>query len=186
MRPEVKPGDYIMGISGSGGGLPRRILLWMSVAESLTFKQAYERGRTDKVFRAIRGKAIHVRPRKNGVYSPGVPESYEHIPHAPHSDDWRADIRGDRDVFLVGGKDSWVSEREGPEITEQIVELLSEGITWKGHATTRNPLTENAVGKHAVVTGNIAQQIISRMPRVLTPLRFSSPRIACAHTCSCN
>ena len=60
-----------------GGGLPRRILLWMTVAERLTFKQAYERGRTDKVFRAIRGKAIHVRPRKNGVYSPGVPEFYE-------------------------------------------------------------------------------------------------------------
>ena len=67
-----------------------------------------------------------------------------------------------------------VSEREGPEITEQIVELLREGVTWRGQATTRNPLTENAVGKHALVTSNIAQQIISRMPRVRTPLRFSS------------
>jgi len=42
----------------------------MPVIQKVTFRQAYERGKTDKIFRAIRGKAIHVRPRRVAVPSP--------------------------------------------------------------------------------------------------------------------
>lgn len=188
MRPDVEPGDYILGISGSGAGHPRRVLLWMRVAERLTFRQAYERGKTDKTFRGIRGKAIHVRPRRFAVHFAGEPECYEHINGAPHSDDWRTDIRGSRDVFLVGGRHSWVADSDkAPQVTEELVELLKEGINWKGHATIRNPLTENARGKHAVMTGRAAQEVISRVQRVPKPFNSSRRRsaYACVRTCSC-
>jgi hypothetical protein len=140
MRPDVEPGDYIMGISGATAGYPRRVLLWMRVDEKLTFKQAYDRGKTDVVFRAIRGDAIHVRPRRVAVHLPGEPACYEHIRRGPHSDDWRTDIKGERDAFLVGDKASWVLESEGPEVTQELIGLLRKRITW-GQPTIRNPLT---------------------------------------------
>jgi hypothetical protein len=189
MRPNVKRGDYIMGISGSAAGNPRRVILWMRVSETMTFRQAYERGKTDETFRAVRGTAIHVRPRRLAVHFPGDPEGYEHIHGAHHSDDWRADVRGKRDVFLVGGKYSWVIESdEAPEVTEELVELLKEGIHWRGNATIHNPLTEHAVGKHACVTGRAAQQVITWLGRVRRPVEASRPRTAsvCNRTCACN
>jgi len=91
MRPEVRPGDYILGISPSHARSPRRVLLWMRVAEKMTFAEAYRRGNTDKAFRAARGHAIHVRPNSFRV---GKPASYAHISGAPHSHHWRSDIEG--------------------------------------------------------------------------------------------
>ncbi len=185
MRPEVRPGDYIMGISGSGAGMPRRVLLWMQVSEVMTFADAYELGKKDRVFRSLRGPAIHVR-RVNGVkFSPGVPECYEHIPGACHADDWHSDVMGNRDAFLVGGEDSWVAEAEGPQVTEFIVDFLREGITWAGTATPKNPLTENAIGKHVLLTGRTAKNLISWVPRLEEPMQSSRPRRSCVHTCSC-
>lgn len=186
MRPHVRPGDYILGISGASAGRPRRVLLWMKVDERMTFKDAYERGETNKVFRDVRGTAIHVRPRNVPVYRPGDPGSYEHIPGAPHSDGWRSDLKGDRDVFLTGVKGSWIASDKGPEVTDVLVELLREGIDWKGHATIHRPLTENARGKHALVIGSTARQIISWIPRVRTSLESQpGPRSACARKCAC-
>src|SRR5947209_8200773 len=69
MRPDVQTGDYILGISGAGAGLPGRVLLWMKIDKRMTFKEAYDRGTTDIVFRALRGTAIHVRPRKLSFHS---------------------------------------------------------------------------------------------------------------------
>lgn len=191
MRPDVKHGDYIMGISGSAAGNPRRVILWMRVAETMTFREAYERGKTDKVFRAIRGTAIHVRPRGLAAhFSPGDPECYEHIRGAHHSKDWKSDVRGRRDVFIVGEKQSWVIQsKAAPEVKAELVELLKEGIHWKGLPTIRNPFTEHAQGKHATVTGFAAAQIISRFSRlrVRRPLEESRPETSCPcdRTCAC-
>jgi hypothetical protein len=163
MRPHVKRGDYIMGISGSGAGRPRRVLLWMRVAKPMSFRDAYEKGRTNNAFFNVRGKAIHLRPRKDVAYKRGNPECYVHIKGAHHGDDWRSDVKGDRDAFLVGRKGSWVADVEGPEVTQELVALLRQGCpsTWTGQATVSNPLTQYPRGKHAVVTGEHAQQIIS-------------------------
>lgn len=186
MRPDVEPGDYIMGISGAGAGRPRRVLLWMKVDKRMTFKEAYERGETDKVFRDVRGTAIHVRPRNVPLHQPGDPGCYEHIHGAPHSDEWQTDLKGKRDVFLTGARGSWVAAKKGPEVTEVLVDLLRDGIKWKGNATVTHPLTENARGKHALLVGATARQIILWVPRVQTPPESNLvSRNACARKCSC-
>lgn len=187
MRPEVVPGDYILGISGAGGGTPRRVLLWMRVREKISFAEAYRRGRTDHVFRAARGCAIHVRPRAGAAFLPGWPSSYEHIPGAPHLEGWRNDIRGERDAFLVGDVRSWVAGDDGPEVTMDLVSLLRAGVTWKGEPTLENPLTKNARGKHAVVEGAAARRIIDLMrPKRMRSTESSSRAFnACHGRCGC-
>jgi len=187
MRPDVQPGDYIMGISGAGAGRPRRVLLWMKVDKRMTFKDAYDRGETDKAFRDVRGTAIHVRPRNVPLHHPGDPGCYEHIPGAPHSDEWESDLKGKRDVFLTGTKGSWVAAEKGPEVTAVLVDLLRDGINWKGNVTVTHPLTENARGKHALVVGTTARQIISWIPRGRIGIGSESgPRSACSRKCSCD
>jgi hypothetical protein len=37
------------------------------------------------------------------------------------------------------------AEAEKPQVTESLIELLKEGITWRGLATQDNPLTENGL-----------------------------------------
>lgn len=188
MRPELKPGDYIMGISRAGAGKQRRVLLWMQVAKRMTFADAYLRGNSDWVFRAARGHAIHVRPREGSNFRAGEVASYEHIPNAPHSNKWRSDIRGKRDAFLVGSKASWVAAANAPKVTQELVDLLKTGISWSGKATVKNPLTQNARGKHAVLTGKEAQRVIDWVPRVSHPVRFSIPAThsVCVRSCSCD
>jgi len=185
MRPHVKKGDYIMGISPAGIGEQRRVLLWMRAEEPMTFAQAYELGKTDRLFRLARGNAIHVRPKRGVNHIAGNPEAYEHIPHATHSSDWRTDIRGKRDAFFVGNKDSWAAEAGGPVVTEELVELLREGIKWKGNPTTQNPLTENARGRHALLTEEAAQRVIQWVPEPNRRLFSSGSRIRCGRHCSC-
>jgi hypothetical protein len=186
MRPNVKPGDYVIGISGSDAGNPRRVLLWMKVDEKLTFKEAYDRGEKDNVFRSLRGTAIHVRPADVPLHLAGDPNCYQHIQGAPHADEWRSDLKGAREVFLTGAKGSWVAEADGPVVTATLVELLRAGITWKGLATLDNPLTENARGKHACLTGRTADQVISLMPQIsLQSVSSQHQHSACARKCSC-
>src|ERR1035438_3541305 len=72
MRPEVKKGDYIMGISPAGR--TRRVLLWMHVDRPMTFADAYQRGDSDRLFRLARGNAIHVRPKEVGEHVRGNPD----------------------------------------------------------------------------------------------------------------
>jgi hypothetical protein len=67
MRPESETGDYIMGISPAGVGDPRRVLLWMQVAERMSFGEAYLRGKKNKFLRIARGHAIHVRPKGEAI-----------------------------------------------------------------------------------------------------------------------
>lgn len=186
MRPKVQEGDYIMGISPAGVGEHRRVLLWMRVEEKMTFADAYQRGETDRHFRLARRNAIHVRPRRGVDHVHGIPETYEHIPHADHSSDWRTDIEGERDAFFIGDSGSWVAGYGGPVVTQEAVELLREGITWKGNATLQNPLTENPRGKHALLSGSAARRIIEWVPEPTKRL-LSSPSTAsnCRRRCSC-
>jgi hypothetical protein len=186
MRPEMEVGDYVMGISPAGVGEQRRVLLWMRVQEKLTFAQAYKRGETDERFRLARGNAIHVLPRKGVDTVEGDPDTYEHIPHATHSSDWRTDIEGRKDAFFVGDKDSWVAESQGPIVTEELVELLREGIKWRGHATVHNPLTENPRGKHALLTGEAARRVIDWVPEPTKRMLSSPSKTTCCHRkCAC-
>jgi hypothetical protein len=185
MRPGMRVGDYVMGISPAGVGKQRRVLLWMHIAEAMTFAQAYNRGETDRLFRFARGNAIHVRPKKGVNHVEGDPDTYEHIPRATHSSDWRTDIRGKRDTFFFGDKDSWAAESGGPVVTQELVELLREGIKWRGKPTIQNPLTENARGKHALLTGEFALSVIHWLPRPRKRLFSSRSRIRCGRHCSC-
>jgi hypothetical protein len=185
MRPYVKKGDYIMGISPAGVGQSRRVLLWMRVEKPMTFAEAYERGESDRLFRLARGNAIHVRPKKGIDHVAGNAGAYEHIPHAPHSSHWQSDIEGKKDAFLVGLRGSWVAGRDAPVVTEELVELLREGIKW-GNPTLQNPLTEHARGKHALLTGIAAHRLIKWVPEPNKRLH-SSPSNAtrCRRKCSC-
>lgn len=185
MRPNLKEGDYVMGISPAGVGEHRRVLLWLHIAKAMTFGEAYELGDKDRIFRAARGNAIHVRPKKGLRPQPGNPNTYEHIPHATHASDWKTDILGKRDAFFVGDELSWIAEDDAPEVTEELVELLRKGITWSGQATVQNPLTENARGKHVLLTGKEATRIIQsvRVPKKI--LASSRPIILCRRYCIC-
>jgi hypothetical protein len=185
MRPAARPGDYILGISRCGIGTPRRVLLWMRVMEKMTFAQACWRGEKNGTFKAARGHAIHVRPKEGAEYKPGDLKSYEHISRAPHPHKWRKDIVGRKDVFLVGGKGSWVAEGDGLIVTEHLAELLRKGIDWSGEATVRNPLTQNTRGKHALVTGTAARAILSLIPPVMRTIRSSGLRTVCVRDCPC-
>jgi hypothetical protein len=157
MRPKVEEGDYIMGISPAGR--ERRVLLWMRVDKLMTFAEAYERGDTDRLFRLARGNAIHVRPREVGEHVRRNPDAYEHIPRAMHPDNWRTDIRGDRDVFISGANGSWVADEEPPVVTQDLVDLLPKE-KGGGVPTIQNPLTRNARGRHVCLTGDTACRVI--------------------------
>ncbi|MBI4479121.1 MAG: hypothetical protein HY651_03770 [Acidobacteria bacterium] len=187
MRPLVRPGDYVMGISPAGIGEQRRVLLWMEVAERMTFAEAYERGRKDKYFLAARRHAIHVRPRKDVKFEPGNPLCYEHIPNAPHRNKWSDDLKGNRDVFLVGAKGSWVAQESGPSVDQELFEMLQEGIRW-GRASLQNPLTENPRGKHAHVMGETVQEILSWLPKMKKTVLSSDlrNRTVCIAKCPCD
>jgi hypothetical protein len=184
MRPEVREGDYIMGISGSTAPHPRRVLLWMRVEERLTFRAAWERGDFDPTFRKLRGMAMHIRPRRVTADVPS-PDCYEHVHGAPHGGDWKNDVKGDRDVFLVGDPSSWLTSADGPEVTSELLEVLRGGITWKGEATLKNPLTNNARGKHVLLTGKLAEQVIRWMPKLMTDVKTRRDNSACERSCSC-
>lgn len=184
MRPDVTVGDYILGISGSAAGSPRRVLLWMKVKEVITFMEAWKRGEADRTFRDLRGGAIHIRPRQGAETLPS-PDCYEHIPGAQHEDDWRNDVRENRDVFLLGDSSSWVASENGPEVTPELAEWLRTGITWEGEATPSNPLTQNARGKHVLLAGQVADNIIHWVPSISTVTRTNGRRNRCAKSCDC-
>lgn len=149
----------------------------------MRFVDAWKRGKSDATFRKLRGKAIHIRPLKDaeGLSSP---DCYEHISGAQHDADWRSDVSGNRDVFLVGASGSWIAEEDSPEVTQELVEALRVGIDWKGHATIDNPLTENARGRHVLLTGAVAQGVIVSMPKRRT-VSAKGAKSGCQHECHC-
>ena len=129
MRPRMKVGDYVFGISPSGKR-PRRIVYAARIAEKMTFGQAYER------FPKLRGPAgpIHVQPARMPLSA--FPDSlYEHIPGANHPSDWRSDIRTQElDAFFVCGPAGKVLGRwlgpAGPVVTGGILALLKTCEVW--------------------------------------------------------
>ena len=96
MRPKVKAGDYIIGLSPSKLK-PRRIVFVCRVEERISFREAYER------FPGLRGPAgpIHVRP-VHGI-GPFPSNSYEHIPGANHEGGWGGRPRDSRLGRLLCG-----------------------------------------------------------------------------------
>ncbi len=187
MRPEIGEDDYIVGISPAGVGKSRRVLLWMRVKERITFGEAYQRGKSNSRLRAARGHAIHMRPKRGLAFHPGDVGSYEHIPGAPHGDDWASYVEGKRDVFLIGAPESWVAESQAPVVDGTLLKLLKIGARWKGHATIDNPLTENARGRHAKIGGKTARQIrewiAERSPSERVQQSHSHTR--CGRKCDC-
>jgi hypothetical protein len=100
----------------------------------------------------------------------------------------RTTFAGERDAFLVGDDRSWVAGAGGPEVTEKLVSLLGAGITWKGQASVRNPLTQNARGKHALICGQAAHKIVELMAGVkMRPEDWPHSKIpkACSGRCGC-
>ncbi len=183
MRPEIRCGDYIMGISPANVGV-RRVLLWMHVDETMTFARAYERGESERLLRLARGGAIHVRPKRAIAHEPGNPATYEHIPGADHSQDWQEDIRGSRDVFLSGAGDSWAVQEDAQSVNEELVKLIQTAIGYET-ASVKYPLTKNARGKHAVVSGSAARRMIAWVAAPHNPVHSSGNHIKCKYHCSC-
>jgi hypothetical protein len=123
MRPKIKCGDYVFGISSSKTH-PRRILFAAKIEEGITFKEAYER------FPDLRGPGgpIHVRPIKGTGSFPT--SAYEHIPGSMHTGNkWRRDLATpERDAFFVCSErfdwqGRWLGVC-GPEIDGAILSFL--------------------------------------------------------------
>jgi len=122
MRPKVRPGDFVFGLSPSSVG-PRRIVFIGHVEERIAFREAHER------FPELRGPEgpIHVAP----VNRPGAfPRcSYAHVHGAMHEDTWEDDLASrELDAFFVCAERSgcvgqWLG-KNGPELNQDILDFL--------------------------------------------------------------
>jgi hypothetical protein len=122
MRPKMRSGDYIFGISPSKLR-PRRVLFAAKIEERITFAEAYKR------FRDLRGPEgpIHVRPIQGTGSFPA--SHYEHIPDSMHETDWRSDLATpEMDAFFVCSRRVDWQERwlgvYGPEIDNGLLDFL--------------------------------------------------------------
>ena len=122
MRPKVKSGDYVFGISPSKLR-PRRVLFTAKIEERITFSEAYIR------FPDLRGPEgpIHVCPIQG---TGSFPEShYKHIPGSMHENDWQRDLSAhERDAFFVctervDWQGRWLGVY-GPEVDDEILSFL--------------------------------------------------------------
>ena len=119
MRPKMRTGDYIFGISKSNPK-PRRIVFYTQIVDKISFEVAFKR------FPSLRGPAgpIHVKPL-NRVGYPFPDCKYKHIKRAMHSDDWRQDIATPAlDAFFIGSKGNRWLGKFGPEINNKILFFL--------------------------------------------------------------
>ncbi len=104
MRPKMRSGDYIFGISPAELS-PRRVVFVAQIEERITFKEAYIR------FPGLHGPRgpIHVRPIQGTGSFPT--SNYEPIPGSMHEDKkkWQRDLATcERDAFFVCSKrDDW-------------------------------------------------------------------------------
>jgi hypothetical protein len=153
MRPRMRPGDFVFGISPSGK-LPRRIVFAARISKRMTFADAYGR------FPKLRGPngPIHVRPaRRPGANFPD--SQYEHIPGANHANSWRTDIRTpELDVFFVFDRAKkcegrWLG-RDGPVVRAEILEFLRSCAVY-GKAGLLSPTNQSATETAPVKHGRL-------------------------------
>lgn len=154
MRPKMRRGDFIFGISGSNTS-PRRIVFVAKIEDCITFAEAYNR------FPDLRGPhgPIHVRPLKKKKREPFPRSSYEHIPHSIHGDRWEGDLASSAlDAFFVCSKADgcagcWLGA-SGPEIGGEILDFLKK-------CSVHGMNISDAQNKHA----SINRPIVYRGPR---------------------
>ena len=197
MRPRVKPGDYVFGLSPAKVGL-RRIVFVGHIKKRITFREAYER------FPELHGSEgpIHVRPIHGSGSFPRC--SYAHIPKAIHEDKWENDLASrDLDAFFVcsrrdGCVGRWLG-RFGTEVDEETLDFLKtcsvHGISGMlspraKDATLRNPIAHGKLyrGLHletsepktlvALCKTRMASAI-DHLARVSVPTRGDTRRPSC-------
>jgi hypothetical protein len=183
MRPKMRKGDYVFGISGSATS-PRRIVFVGKLQERMTFARAYDR------FPQLRGPygPIHVRPLARPRSDPFPRSVYEPIPGAMHGDHWEADLaRRDLDAFFVcaepdGCVGRWLGA-SGPEVAGDILEFLStcsvHGLNVPAgarnrHASENKPVVYRGPKGGDIMTGLHAE---TERPELLIELcnQFLSP-----------
>lgn len=183
MRPRVRVGDWIFGITPAAGPRrSRRLVFAMEVEERITFSEAHAR------FPRLRGPAgpIHVRPVQR--QGPFPFDSYEHVAGSAHPTDWPTDLAyRELDAFLVGAptdgwKGRWLGPL-GPRVDETMVGLLRR-MSLHGasgplapsnpDATSRNPIAHGRLytGLHLETDdpGPLLQLVSSAMVAVGLPL----------------
>ena len=149
MRPKLKKGDFIFGVSPSKPK-PRKILFAAKIEDKVTFAEAYKR------FPFLRGPKgpIFVKPVNRPHES--FPESnYEHIKGSTHKDVWMKDIKTpDLDCFLVCEKtNTWIGRwlgEHGPIIDDEIISFFKtcpiygkagKLSDYANDATEKNPIS---------------------------------------------
>src|SRR5262249_6087790 len=152
MRPRMKGGDCVFGLSPSGR--TRRVLYAAPIEECITYREAYQR------FPDLRGPVgpIHVRPIQGA--GPFPQSDYQHIPDSMHPDEWRADLATpDLDRFFVFREgEGWIGRglgESGPEVEDEIVASLKpcvasgeRGLLGRNTGTRKTP-----VAYHRLFTG---------------------------------
>lgn len=155
MRPKIRVGDYVFGISPSSTPT-RRIVFVAQIEERIRFAEAYER------FPELRGPEgpIHVRPVHGS--GPFPTSEYEHIPGATHATKWKADLETrERDAFFVcAQRNAWVGRWLGPCGPQIDAEILAFLRTCSVHGASgclsaRNPdaTINNPVAHGRLYTG---------------------------------
>lgn len=152
MRPKVRPGDYVFGISPSNIG-PRRIVFIGHVEERVSFSEAHER------YPALHGPEgpIHVEPVNRQGQFPHC--SYAHIPGAMHANSWEKDLASRAlDAFLVctpqqGCVGRWLGNC-GPRLSDEIMNFLKT-CSVHGRAGQLSPTNANATIKDPIAHGRL-------------------------------
>lgn len=139
-KPQIRAGaevnDYVVGISRSISGKPRRVLYVMKVAEIISFREAWERGDKDALWASHRGGTANPAGEKRLIQADEGPviagdihvkfgkRGYEHVSRAVHAFTWRKDIEGNRDRYLVGDPSSRWYGKNGAVVTDEIAWTL--------------------------------------------------------------
>jgi hypothetical protein len=127
MRPRITKGDYVFGLSPSGGNSkPRKIVFAAMVTETLSFGMAYEKYQDEWDEENL--KPICVRPLSQIDNSEPFPYSqYEHLPGSKHQTSWAKDLpyeKLDRCFICDPIFDSPWLGTSGPVVTGEILSFL--------------------------------------------------------------